>query len=147
MLIQDNSTRWNSVYSMIDRAMKKQSDVQIFVIQSGMEKERYKRIDVEDHLTAEDWRVLTEVLNHLKPFYEMTLRLQSRAKEGHHGSLWEGLPAMEYLLDKVITAKKDHARRTEDDLPWNDDPTAQTNKHIAASLDNCWGSLTSTTRC
>jgi hAT family C-terminal dimerisation region len=141
MLIQDNSTRWNSVYSMIDRAMKKQSDVQIFVIQSGMEKERYKRIDVEDHLTAEDWRVLTEVLNHLKPFYEMTLRLQSRAKEGHHGSLWEGLPAMEYLLDKVITAKKDHARRTEDDLPWNDDPTAQTNKHIAASLDNCWGKL------
>ena len=75
MFIQNNFTRWNSVYSIIDRAMKKQSDIQIFVIQSGMEKERYKRIDVEDHLTPEDWRVFTEVLNHLKPFYEMTLRL------------------------------------------------------------------------
>jgi hypothetical protein len=117
MLIQNNSTRWNSVYSMIDRAMKKQSDIQIFVIQSGMEKERYKRIDVKDYLTPKNWRVLTEVLNHLKPFYEMTLRLQSKTKEGHHGTLWEGLPAMEYFLDKVITMKNDHAKKMENDLP------------------------------
>ena len=87
MLIQDNSTRWNSVYMMIDRAIKKQADIQVFVLQSTMEKEKYKRVDVEDHLTTEDWRVLTEVLSHLKPFYDMTMRLQSRAKEGHHGTL------------------------------------------------------------
>jgi hypothetical protein len=141
MLIQDNSTRWNSVYMMIDRAMKKQADVQVFVLQSTMEKEKYKRVDVEDHLTTEDWRVLTEVLSHLKPFHDMTLRLQSRAKEGHHGTLWEGLPAMEFLLDKVISAKADHTTRMEAEKLDEDDPVNKTNKHIATSLDNCWGKL------
>jgi hypothetical protein len=48
---------------------------------------------------------------------------------------------MEYFFDKVITAKNDHAKRMEDDLPWDDDFTVQTNKHIAISLDNCWAKL------
>ena len=113
----------------------------MFVLQSTMEKEKYKRVDVEDHLTTKNWRVLTEVLSHLKPFYDMTMRLQSRAKEGHHGTLWEGLPAMEFLLDKVISAKANHATRIEAKTLDEDDPVAKTNKHIATSLDNCWGKL------
>ena len=141
MLIQDNSTRWNSVYNMINRAMKKQADIQVFVLLSANEKEKYKRVDLEDHLTTEDWRVLTEVLTHLKPFNDMTLYLQSRAKEGHHGTLWEGLPAMEFLLDRVISAKEDHKARMEAEGLDEDDPVAKTNKHIATSLDNCWGKL------
>ena len=31
MLIQDNATRWNSVDSIIDRAIKKRGDIQLFV--------------------------------------------------------------------------------------------------------------------
>jgi hypothetical protein len=53
MLKQGNATRWNSVYAMIDRAMKKKEDIQIFVLRSSLEKERYKQVDAEDHLSTE----------------------------------------------------------------------------------------------
>ena len=33
MLIQDNATRWNSVDSIIDRAMKKRGDIEEFTPQ------------------------------------------------------------------------------------------------------------------
>jgi hypothetical protein len=59
MLIQDSSTRWNSVYNMIDRAMKKQADIQVFVLLSANEKEKYKRVDLEDHLTTERYPLNT----------------------------------------------------------------------------------------
>jgi len=128
---------------MIDRAMKKKEDIQIFVLRSSLEKERYKQVDAEDHLTTEDWRVLAEVLSHLKPFHEMTIRLQSRAKEAHHGTIWEGLPCMEFLLDKIISAKQDHAARMAVEIAAFDenDEGARTNKHIATSLDYCWAKL------
>lgn len=133
MLIQDNATRWNSAYSMIERAMKKQQEIQLFVMQSQIEKEAYKRIDAEDILYPEDWRILTEVLRHLKPFNTLTKRLQSRAPDAHHGALWEALPSMEMLLNGVIAAK-DHYHSLADTIN-------ETTKHIATSLDNCWGKL------
>jgi hypothetical protein len=42
MLKQDNATRWNSVYAIIDKAMKKKEDIQVFVLRSSLKKERYK---------------------------------------------------------------------------------------------------------
>jgi hypothetical protein len=105
MLKQDNATRWNSVYAIIDRIIKKKEDIQTFVLRSSLEKERYKQVDAEDYLLTEDWRVLAEILSHLKPFHKITIRLQSRAKEAYHGTIWEGLPYIKFLLNKVISAK------------------------------------------
>lgn len=134
MLIQDNATRWNSVYSMIDRAMKKRGDIQLFVAQSQYEKEAYKRVDLDDQLSTEDWQILTEVLRHLKPFHALAVRMQSHAVDAHHGTLWEALPAIELLLKHVIAAQEDYrcGREIEPD---------ETTKHIITSLDNCWGKL------
>jgi uncharacterized protein with ATP-grasp and redox domains len=87
MLKQDNATRWNSVYAIIDKAIKKKKDIQTFVLRLSLEKERYKQVNTEDHLSTEDWRVLAEILSHLKPFHEMTMRLQSRAKKAHHRTI------------------------------------------------------------
>jgi hypothetical protein len=67
--------------------MKKKKDIQIFVLRLSLEKERYKQINAEDYLLTEDWRVLAEILSHLKPFYKMIMRLQSRAKEIYYGTI------------------------------------------------------------
>jgi hypothetical protein len=87
--------------------------------------------------------VLVEILNHLKPFYEMTMRLQSRVKEAHYGTIWEGLPCIKFFLDKVISAKQDYAARMAVKIVTlnENDESAQTNKYIATSLDNCWSKL------
>jgi hypothetical protein len=57
--------------------------------------------------------------------------------------IWEGLPCMKFLLNKVISAKQDYAARMAVKITaFNEnDEGARTNKHIATSLDNCWGKL------
>jgi hypothetical protein len=42
----------------------------------------------------------------LKPFREVTIRLQGQAKNGLHGALWEVLPAMQLLIKNVEASKK-----------------------------------------
>jgi hypothetical protein len=108
-----------------------------------LEKERYKQVDAEDYLLIEDWRMLAEVLSHLKPFHKMIMRLQSRVKKTHHKTIWEGLPYIKFLLNKVISAKQDYAARMAIKIAaFNEnDESAQTNKYIATSLDNCWSKL------
>jgi hypothetical protein len=67
--------------------MKKKENIQIFVLRLSLEKERYKQVNAEDHLLTEDWRVLAEILSHFKPFYNMIIRFQSRAKEIYYKTI------------------------------------------------------------
>jgi hypothetical protein len=50
---------------------------------------------------------------------------------------------MKFLLNNVISAKQDYAARMAVKITaFNEnDEGARTNKHIATSLDNCWGKL------
>jgi hypothetical protein len=50
---------------------------------------------------------------------------------------------MEFLLDKIISAKQDYAARMVVEIAAFDknDEDARTNKYIAISLDNCWVKL------
>jgi hAT family C-terminal dimerisation region len=41
----------------------------------------------------------------LQPFQELIKHLESNAIDGHHGSIWEALPAIELLLNMLETAK------------------------------------------
>jgi hypothetical protein len=72
MLVQDNVTRWNSTYLMIDRALKKQSEIDIFCDRWAAQTDENRRLPREDRLTPEDWRILTEMHAILKPFYHQT---------------------------------------------------------------------------
>jgi hypothetical protein len=98
MLIRDNDTRWNSCYMMIERALKKRREIELFTSRSERLPPK-KRVPVEDQLTEEDWNVLTEAFRVLQPFYYLTKRSEGRAKTGSHGGLWEALTSLDFLIN------------------------------------------------
>ena len=91
MVIADNDTRWNSTYLSIVRGLKLKAKLQYYSMDNRKELGA-------DYLEEADWKVLQDVVECLEPFYICTLDLQSKAKQGRHGAIWEALPAMEGLL-------------------------------------------------
>ncbi|EGU87630.1 hypothetical protein FOXB_01850 [Fusarium oxysporum f. sp. conglutinans Fo5176] len=98
-VVMNNETRWNSTYMMIERALRKQTDIRAFIFATQEEEDGARRIPAEDILSSEDWRVLGEVNEILKPIYLQTMRTQGWGKGDSHGRLWEVLIGMEYLLE------------------------------------------------
>jgi hypothetical protein len=88
-VIQNNATRWNSTYMMIKRALVKQSELNSFIQELGLEADASKRVPTADILTSDDWKVLREVSHILEPVYNMTMRTQGWGTSGGHGRLWE----------------------------------------------------------
>jgi hypothetical protein len=54
MFVQNNSTKSNSVYLIIDRFLSKRDQIAGFIIKSRLEKKIYKRVKDEDILTSEN---------------------------------------------------------------------------------------------
>ncbi|RKK90542.1 hypothetical protein BFJ68_g16425 [Fusarium oxysporum] len=98
-VVMNNETRWNSTYMMIERALRKQTDIRAFLFAIQEEENEARRIPADDILSSEDWRVLGEVNEILKPIYLQTMRTQGWGKGDRHGRLWEVLIGMEYLLE------------------------------------------------
>ncbi len=125
---------------MISRAIAMTVRIIAFLFNNSNEKDVRKRLPKEDYLTHEDWHILSETSTILKPFYDQTMRLQSRAKNASHGALWEALISIELLLNHIIDAK---IRYDVDpdiiDTTSEDAATVQARKHIKTSLNNCCG--------
>ena len=99
-LMQNNETRWNSTFLMIQRAIRKREQIDHFIAYLETKTtEPRQRLPVEDHLSPQDWLLLAEIQSLLKPLYEITMRCQGWAKEGRYGALWEVMIGMEYLLN------------------------------------------------
>ncbi|OBS20604.1 hypothetical protein FPOA_21196 [Fusarium poae] len=108
-VLVDGGIRWNSVYSMIERALKLRHAIDLFFL-------NYRRIVAEgydisqDILTPQDWVDLDHFLNILKPFKDLTKRMEGRANksgsEGSHGSLHETLESLDVLFKKLQEAGK-----------------------------------------
>lgn len=90
---------------MIIRALAKREELEMFVARLDYEPDRSKRVPLEDHLTSNDWLILAETAEILKPFRSLTIRLESRAVQATHGALWEALPAIELLLEHLEKMK------------------------------------------
>ena len=105
MVVADNATRWNSVYLMIDRAIKKQTQIDRFIEYALLETGS-KRLAYEDKLTAHDWQILREIHRILEPFYKQTIRLQSRASTSNRGAAWEAYPSCDYLLKHILAERQ-----------------------------------------
>ena len=101
MVVADNATRWNSTYSMIYRALKLRPQIRTFCLMNIDDLET-------DTLSSNEWDVLEEIESILEPFHMVTKRLEGNNKEGHHGSIWEALPAVELLLRHLETLKEVH---------------------------------------
>ncbi|CRK29155.1 hypothetical protein BN1723_014246 [Verticillium longisporum] len=97
---------------MLDRALKKRSDIQSFLQKNLSEPDPHKRIPEDDFLTFEDWRLLVELREALEPLYRQTIRAQGWAKNGSHGALWEilvvpeTLPEYLQLVGEVVNLSK-----------------------------------------
>jgi hAT family C-terminal dimerisation region len=95
----DNSTRWNSTYASLHRALKIRVRIQVFL--SGHRQDLSK-----DYLSDDDWEQLSQIHNGLRAFHEATLRVEGNAGKGHHGSIWEALPLLEALLQAMEDGRK-----------------------------------------
>jgi hypothetical protein len=100
-VIQNNATRWNSTYMMIERALVKQSELNSFIQELGLEADASKRVPTADILTSDDWKILREVSHILEPVYNMTMRTQGWGTSGGHGRLWEVMTGMEFVLEHL----------------------------------------------
>jgi hypothetical protein len=92
MVILDNSTRWNSTYLSLQRALQLKTRLRAFCLEDGYAEELSK-----DLLTDEDWQQLAEIADGLKVFWQATKRVEGNAQRGSHGSIWEVLPLIEAL--------------------------------------------------
>jgi hypothetical protein len=97
-LKQNNSTRWNSTYLMIERALRKRDDINSFVSGLDLESDDDKRIPDADKLTADDWKSLIEIKTILEPLYKLTMKTQGWGVAGTNGRLSDVLMGMEYIL-------------------------------------------------
>jgi predicted glycosyltransferase involved in capsule biosynthesis len=104
MVIADNETRWNSTYISIKRGILLYNKIQVFSTDHRDELG-------DDFLFSEDWDVLRRLEQYLEPFERTTKLLQGHAAEGHHGAIWEALPAMEYLLRHLEKLKSTISKR------------------------------------
>ncbi|EAQ87601.1 hypothetical protein CHGG_04220 [Chaetomium globosum CBS 148.51] len=97
-LKQDNSTRWNSTYLMIERAVRKRNDINSFILELDLESDGDKRIPDADKLTTDDWKALIEIKTILEPLYKLTIKTQGWGQSGTSGRLSDVLMGMEYVL-------------------------------------------------
>jgi hypothetical protein len=105
-VIQDNETRWNSVFCMIKRAFILKDPLDLFIKRALEKPTKDCPLPRDDELSAQDWNTLAATQDLLQPFFDLTMRLQGHATHGTHGALTEALPALEFLLCQ-LEAKRD----------------------------------------
>ena len=64
-------------------------------------------VPVTDSLTSEDWSVIVQYMEVLKPIMVASKRAEGNPKEGRAGMLWEVLPTFESLLHHLETVAED----------------------------------------
>lgn len=104
----DGGIRWNSAYAMIERALKLRHAIDLFFLNYNHTSKEYNIS--QDILTSQDWIDLKHFLGILKPFKDLTKRMEGRANkaglEGSHGSLHETLESLDVLFKELQEAGK-----------------------------------------
>ena len=95
----DNSTRWNSTYESLKRALTLKARIQQYFFDNERELK-------DDRLSEEDWQFLQQVCDALIIFEQATRRLEGNAKYGSWGGAWEVLPVMEALQRKLVEGQR-----------------------------------------
>lgn len=107
-VLVDGGIRWNSAYAMIERALKLRHAVDLFFLNYNHTDKEYNIS--QDILTPQDWIDLKHFLDILKPFKDLTKRMEGRANkaglEGSHGSLYETIESLDVLFKELQEAGK-----------------------------------------
>lgn len=147
-VVADNATTWNSMYSMIDRALKLKDRIEFYLFQNkdgithGSRRKR-ARDDTDpmllkhDILSENDWTILEDMHQILEKFQQLTLRTQGRGVHGERGALWEYLPAICLLMESLKEKKRYY-----DTLSSSSEYSTPESRHLSASLGNAWLILT-----
>lgn len=147
-LVADNATRWNSLYLMIERALKLRDRIDRFCsdhandMHGASKKRASSSLEDQasllrnDKLESEDWLALTEVKIFLEPFYALTLRAQGSKITGDRGVLSDYMTTLQALLDHTRQSRDDFVARAN-----NPTTDSETVRFLRACAVNCWTKL------
>lgn|SRR5215469_2341752 len=153
-VIRDNLTRWNSIFLMIVRAFILKDPLDLYIKRAQEKPAKASPLPQEDELSTHDWNILARTREILEPFYNLTLKLQGRASNARHGSIWEALPAVDFLLyrlevkskeygmelSETATSKLEKRSRKAKGSRTLQGPTADLTQ-ISTGINNCWEKL------
>jgi hAT family C-terminal dimerisation region len=100
---RDNSTRWNSVYRMIKRALQLRQQIDIFCYYSC-------KGDFTDdiRLNVDDWYILTQLADAMQCFEDATLMLEGHAQFAEFGQMGECIPIIEALSTQLTKLQNEY---------------------------------------
>jgi hypothetical protein len=148
-LVVDNATRWNSLYAMIERAIKLRDRIDRFCIDNsdqmhGSRQEKVKTLEDREHLLrndvldADDWRVLAETMSILEKFMKLTKRAEGTESGGGRGILSDYMTTLNSLIDHVRKHRDDINARTSDG---DETVSSSSDIHLWECIVNCWTKL------
>jgi hypothetical protein len=110
MLRQNNDTRWNSTFQMIDRGLILQKALDMFIVvainSQGLSAKDRAQLEA-DRLTTGDWKDLRILHELLEPFDTLTKEMQGNIIDDRmNGAIFDVLPAMDLLLKRLEDAKE-----------------------------------------
>lgn len=86
-IIVDNATRWNSTLYMIKRGLEVRDALEMSILRLDRDGDVAACVPHENRLSSDNWLILAETADILKPFEQLTKWLQSKAKDATHGSV------------------------------------------------------------
>jgi hypothetical protein len=114
----DGGICWHSVYLMLLRCNELKDPIKAFIREarrshSNDSDDGYDPL--RDGLTDDEWDELTEIVDYLEMFYEMTLRLEGNASKGRYGSLWQTIINLQLLEEQLRERADQYLHRDEGD--------------------------------
>jgi hypothetical protein len=141
---RDNSTRWNSIYQMILRAIKLKAHIELYCFKNKRTPQERDGFLDEMLLNDDDWYVLRELGRVMKIFEDATEALQGHAKNAEFGSMGECIPIIEALQDSLIRLQREfpeaHTFNTtaiDGAVPLLDDAPIPGSNPATAFITNC----------
>ena len=144
-LLVGNATRWNSLYTMIVRALKLRDRIDLFYSRHGQDmhgaRGSQRAQNDEDHqlelardqLLEDDWNTLAEIVEILKPYYKLTKYAEGSSLTGHRGVLSNYLTILNRLVVHSESIKLKY-----DALIASNEYDTPSNQYLRTCAVNCW---------
>lgn len=124
-LIRDNTTRWNSFYISIGRAINVKERINKFCKQHTPVDKRERGLK-DDILTPKHWYHLERLHSCLETFYAATL-----ATEGNKSFLYDWYPTMTFLLNEIDSWRQEFAAESQE-------TSDQASQYLSGCLEHSW---------